>query len=118
MQTQLPNFTRLSESLSGNEKPTLCGQFKLAPDCVYLQGHFPSAPILPGVAQLEWVIQLAAEYWSTPTSIQRVEVLKFNDMILPDATVELLIERKREDCITFKYSDGDKALSSGRLVFN
>ncbi len=74
-------------------------------------------PILPGVAQMDWVIQLAGQHWSTPTSIQRIEVLKFNDMILPGATVDLLIERKRDDCITFKYSDGDKALSSGRLVF-
>ncbi|MAO68943.1 MULTISPECIES: hydroxymyristoyl-ACP dehydratase [Idiomarina] len=118
MQTQLPKFIRFSESAGENEKPALYGQFQLEADCIYLQGHFPSAPILPGVAQLDWVVQLAAEHWSTPTSIQRIEVLKFNDMILPGATVDLFIERKREDCVTFKYSDGDKALSSGRLVFN
>ncbi|WP_417438698.1 hydroxymyristoyl-ACP dehydratase [Idiomarina sp.] len=118
MQTQLPDFISFSEGLSDKEKPLLCGRFMLAADCIYLQGHFPSTPILPGVAQMDWVIQLAGQHWSTPTSIQRIEVLKFNDMILPGATVDLVIERKREDCVTFKYSDGDKALSSGRLVFN
>ncbi|RUO69544.1 hydroxymyristoyl-ACP dehydratase [Idiomarina ramblicola] len=118
MQTQLPKFIHFSESMSENDKPRLCGQFRLESNCIYLQGHFPSAPILPGVAQLDWVVELAAQYWSTPTSIQRIEVLKFNDMILPEATVDLFIERKREDCVTFKYSDGNKALSSGRLVFN
>jgi len=118
MQTQLPQFIRFSQNVSDNDKPVLFGQFRLDPNCIYLQGHFPSAPILPGVTQLDWVVQLAAQHWSTPTSIQRIEVLKFNDMILPDSTVDLMIERKREDCVIFKYSDGDKALSSGRLVFN
>lgn len=118
MQTQLPQFTHFCEGISENDKPLLCGQFRLESDCIYLKGHFPSAPILPGVAQLDWVVELAAQHWSTPTSIQRIEVLKFNDMILPDTTVDLLIERKREDCITFKYFNGDKALSSGRLVIN
>ncbi|MDV6316400.1 hydroxymyristoyl-ACP dehydratase [Idiomarina sp. HP20-50] len=118
MQIHLPDFSQLCESRNENDKPVLKGLFTLASDCVYLQGHFPSAPILPGVAQLEWVVQLAARYWSTPTSIQRIEVLKFNDMILPNATVSLLIERKRDDCLIFKYTDGDKALSSGRLVIN
>lgn len=118
MQTHLPNFIQFSDSIGDNGKSVLRGQFKLSSDCVYLQGHFPSAPILPGVAQLEWVVQLAAQYWSTPTSIQRIEVLKFNDMILPNATVNLAIERKRDDCLIFKYTSGDKALSSGRLVIN
>ncbi|ATZ73112.1 hydroxymyristoyl-ACP dehydratase [Idiomarina sp. X4] len=117
MKTQLPEFLSLNERANDADKPEIVGQFRLSEDCIYLQGHFPSAPILPGVTQLDWVVQLASQYWSTPVSIQRVEVLKFNDMILPGAEVDLVIQRKREDCITFSYKKGDQALSSGRLVF-
>ena len=117
MKTQLPEFLSLNEQVSDADKPEIVGQFRLNEDCIYLQGHFPSAPILPGVTQLDWVVQLASQYWSTPVSIQRVEVLKFNDMILPGAEGDLVIQRKREDCITFSYKKGDTALSSGRLVF-
>lgn len=115
MKTQLPDFNQLTD-VSG-DKPEIVAHFRLSSDCVYLKGHFPSAPILPGVAQLDWVVQLAAQHWSTPETVQRVEVLKFNDMILPGTEVELVVTRKRENCITFSYKCGDTALSSGRLVF-
>lgn len=115
MNTQLPDFNRLTE-VEG-DTPEIVAHFRLSRDCLYLQGHFPSAPILPGVTQLDWVVQLAAQHWSTPETVQRVEVLKFNDMILPGNDVDLVVTRKREDCITFTYKRDDTALSSGRLVF-
>lgn len=117
MKTQLPEFSSLSERVNDADNAEIVGCFRLREDCIYLQGHFPSAPILPGVTQLDWVVQLASQHWSTPVSIQRVEVLKFNDMILPGTDVDLVIQRKRKDCITFNYKKGDTALSSGRLVF-
>lgn len=117
MKTQLPEFVSLIERVSATDTKEIAGHFRLSEDCIYLQGHFPSAPILPGLVQLDWVVHLASKYWSTPVSIHRVEVLKFNDMILPGAEVDLVIQRKREDCITFSYKKGDTALSSGRLVF-
>lgn len=115
MNTQLPDFNQLTEVTGDTAE--IVARFCLSSDCVYLKGHFPSAPILPGVAQLDWVIQLAAQHWSTPETVQCVEVLKFNDMILPGTEVNLVVTRKREDCITFTYKRGDAALSSGRLVF-
>ncbi|RUO53660.1 hydroxymyristoyl-ACP dehydratase [Pseudidiomarina homiensis] len=117
MNVTYPDFTELTEFQDTNGRPHLVAHFTLAPDCLYLQGHFPEAPLLPGVTQLDWAIQLAADHWQTPRTVQQIEVLKFNDMILPKADVTLSLEWKRADCVVFRYHHNDQAYSSGRLIF-
>ncbi|RUO48103.1 hydroxymyristoyl-ACP dehydratase [Pseudidiomarina aquimaris] len=118
MTVHYPEFTQLSESIDESGRRHLRAQFAVTPDCLYLQGHFPEAPLLPGVTQLDWAIQLAADHWQTPRTVRTIEVLKFNDMILPKAEVTLTLEWKRDDCVVFRYQHNDKAYSSGRLIFN
>jgi 3-hydroxymyristoyl/3-hydroxydecanoyl-(acyl carrier protein) dehydratase len=117
MKVTYPDFTEFSESLDDHGRPHLHARFTLAEDCIYLQGHFPQAPLLPGVTQLDWAIQLAADHWHTPRSVRKIEVLKFNDMILPKADVTLSLEWKRDNCVIFRYRHNDQAYSSGRLIF-
>lgn len=117
MNPNFPDFSSHESAVTAEGHPLLKVEFSLSPDCIYLQGHFPEAPILPGVTQLDWAIQLAAEQWGTAPSVRHVEVLKFNDMILPEAKVTLTLERKREDCVLFRYSAGERAFSSGRLIY-
>lgn len=50
-------------------------------------GHFPQAPILPGVAQLHWIILLARECFEVPTHFVRMEVLKFVHPVQPGTTL-------------------------------
>lgn len=117
MNAQLPELTQVVHETNSEQRPVLHAQFTLAATTIYLQGHFPNAPLLPGVTQLDWAIQLAADHWQTPRSVSTIEVLKFNDMLLPTAEVTLTLEYKRDDCVVFRYRCGEKALSSGRLVF-
>lgn len=113
-----PQFEQIIKSETEDGHALLQFIFSMAEDSIYLQGHFPEAPILPGVTQLDWAIQLAAEHWGTNTSVQTIEVLKFNDMILPKAQVTLTLERKRENCVIFKFSHADSSFSSGRLIYS
>ncbi|EKE83416.1 thioester dehydrase [Idiomarina xiamenensis] len=85
----------------------------------YFQGHFPQQAILPGVVQLHWVAQLVAEFWQLACSLGRVEVLKFQHIILPDSEVTLRIEQQATDSISFRYfteqADTQQVYASGRL---
>lgn len=46
-------------------------------------GHFPGAPILPGVAQVDWALALGRECFHLPTHFLRLEALKFVRPVLP-----------------------------------
>ncbi|MGQ4277280.1 hydroxymyristoyl-ACP dehydratase [Pseudidiomarina sp. E22-M8] len=117
MNANFPEFSKHESAVTAEGHALLKVEFELSPDCIYLQGHFPEAPILPGVTQLDWAIQVAAKQWGTAPSVRQIEVLKFNDMILPNAKVTLTLERKRQDCVLFRYSAGHRAFSSGRLIY-
>lgn len=62
-------------------------------------GHFPGHPILPGVAQLDWVMLLAREWLPLPPAGQAtgqadfagIDNLKFQQVISPGMTVELTL---------------------------
>ncbi len=51
------------------------------------EGHFPQAPILPGVAQLHWAITLARDCFDVPARFVRMDVLKFMRPVLPGTTL-------------------------------
>lgn len=51
------------------------------------EGHFPQAPILPGVAQLHWAITLARDCFEVPEHFVRMDVLKFMRPVQPGTTL-------------------------------
>lgn len=92
-------------------------------------GHFDAAPILPGVAQLDWAIQLAQQSFSIPDHFVRLEALKFMRPVLPGTELILDLSFKVQDAkeavcsITFTWSSVDQesgepiAHSSGRALW-
>ncbi|KAA3652202.1 MAG: hypothetical protein DWQ11_12380 [Proteobacteria bacterium] len=86
---------------------------------VHFQGHFPGTPILPGVAQVDWAIRFAQQYFSPAGSCERIEALKFNDRVLPGETLELRLDWSADKAtLRFAYTADGQAKSSGKVVFN
>ncbi|QUM85765.1 MULTISPECIES: hypothetical protein [unclassified Moritella] len=92
-------------------------------DLDYFKGHFDQAPILAGVVQLHWAVEYAKQYLSMGTAdVMNIQVLKFQEMILPGQDVVLTLTKKSAEKVLFSYqsttSNGDiKSHSSGRLIF-
>ena len=67
----------------------------LPPDLFWFKGHFPELPVLPGIAQTNWVIEwtLAQEEALTGRHIDfaGIEVVKFQKPLQSDQTVKLLM---------------------------
>jgi len=92
-------------------------------DLDYFKGHFDQAPILAGVVQLHWAAEFAQQYLDiAPTDVMDIQVLKFQEMILPGHEVVLTLTKKSAEKVLFSYqstmANGEvKSHSSGRLIF-
>jgi 3-hydroxymyristoyl/3-hydroxydecanoyl-(acyl carrier protein) dehydratase len=80
------------------------------------KGHFDSAPIIPGVEQLRWVLIFSQQIFGLEQEpeVIRVDALKFQNVIQPGYQVSLELQQK-EGRIDFVYSSSGLRHSSGRV---
>ncbi|RZJ61383.1 MAG: acyl-CoA synthetase [Acidovorax sp.] len=82
-----------------------------------LDGHFPGAPIVPGVAQLHWVVTLGTQAFGIPAAFLRGEVVKFQQPIVPGDRVEVQLQWNPEKgSLQFALTSARGVHASGRLV--
>lgn len=87
----------------------------IVPEIIYFSGHFPNAPVLPGVVQLEWVMHFASNYLEiNKTNFIHIEQMKFSKAITPGVKLflHLTLEKK---VLKFKYYNEDAIYSIGKL---
>lgn len=90
-------------------------------DLHWLKGHFPSQPVLAGVVQTDWACNIALRLFHLDQAPQRIDNLKFQNVVLPPQTLKLeLVRTASTNSIHFRYSDPDvpgHSFSEGKLVF-
>lgn len=87
----------------------------------WLEGHFPQQPLVAGVVQTHWAACLAQALFPVGDAFMRVDNLKFQQVILPEQPVELVLEHlpaAEQQAVKFCYSHNDLIFSEGKLVFN
>ncbi|RDD81860.1 acyl-CoA synthetase [Dyella tabacisoli] len=91
----------------------------IPPELIYFAGHFPGAPVLPGVVQIGWALELAATRLGTPKACRNMEALKFQHLLRPGDRADLTL---RADAargkLHFAYRFGAHLYSSGRLLLS
>jgi len=86
-------------------------------DLEYFDGHFPGAPVLPGVVQIKWALELARRYLGVGGTFAGVEALKFQHVLGPGAQTRLELEHVPEaGKLRFTFRDDARIHSSGRLL--
>ena len=84
----------------------------------YLRGHFPEAPILPGVVQVHWAILLARGCLSLKPTFLGIEALKFHHVIKPETSLSVALEYSEANGkLHFSYSSELGRHSQGRVLF-
>ncbi|MDR2851828.1 MAG: AMP-binding protein [Burkholderiaceae bacterium] len=82
-------------------------------------GHFPQAPVLPGVAQTDWAIHYAREVFALPVRLLRLEALKFQRIAHPGQTLRLCMQwNGAQATLSFRYASPSGVHASGRAVFS
>ncbi|ABV34934.1 thioester dehydrase family protein [Shewanella sediminis HAW-EB3] len=86
-------------------------------DLPFFDGHFPEQAVLPGVTQLDWAIRMGCEYFNYPADVATLEVLKFQQLMLPNSEVSLKISQNSSKTkLLFSYFDDEKRFASGRIL--
>jgi len=92
-------------------------QLAVPPDLAYFSGHFPDAPVLPGVVQVDWALSLGQQLLKLPGKFAGMEVLKFQQLVRPGDQVQLHLrfdpERRK---LYFAYRNDSATCSSGRIL--
>lgn len=93
---------------------------RVEPDLFWFRGHFPGQPILPGVAQTDWVMHYGVKLLAPGKQFSAIENIKFQQPILPGSTLRLTLSWQGEkNRLLFDYDiiDGEQALraSSGKI---
>ncbi len=129
--TDLPAIDRLLEAPRPACATTLAehehdGVWKLTLtlplELLCFDGHFPQAPVLPGVMQIAWALALAAPRLGTSSRCRDMKGLKFQRLLHPGDRVELHLHVDHKatatggDMLHFSYRLGDVHCSSGRLL--
>lgn len=109
---------KLPEVLSQTEDD---GQWTLTlgipPDLAFFSGHFPKTPVLPGVVQVDWALNLGQQLLVLPPRFAGMEVLKFQQLVRPGDQLELTLRFDPERSkLHFAYRNANAACSSGRIV--
>ncbi|WP_373085003.1 hydroxymyristoyl-ACP dehydratase [Sneathiella sp.] len=78
------------------------------------RGHFPGDPILPGVAQLDWVGRFARTYFGYQGGFTKLGQLKFSRLIKAETELLLCLELMPDkNRLIFTYSEDGTVCSSG-----
>jgi len=86
-------------------------------DLAHFTGHFQTTPILPGVVQVDWAIELAQRCLDLPPRFAGMEVLKFQRLVRPGDPITLTLRFDSERSkLHFAYRNGDLPCSSGRIL--
>ena len=88
----------------------------LDPELSWFQGHFPQAPLLPGVVQIHLAIHYAEQVLGIEGAFAGMEMVKFQQPLRPGDLVTLqLLWQPVTGKLHFTYLLGDEAASSGRI---
>jgi acyl-coenzyme A synthetase/AMP-(fatty) acid ligase/3-hydroxymyristoyl/3-hydroxydecanoyl-(acyl carrier protein) dehydratase len=92
-------------------------QLAVPPDLAYFSGHFPQAPVLPGVVQVEWALNLGQQLMNLPAKFAGMEVLKFQQLVRPGDEVQLHLRfDPSRSKLYFAYRNETATCSSGRVL--
>ena len=100
------------------EMPRASYELAVPDKLYYLQGHFPGKPILAGVVQLHWAVQLARTVFASLDNFKGIEALKFHRIIEPHTPLTLVLEQSETTGkLHFSFSSDLGMHSQGRLLF-
>jgi len=110
-----------SPLVTGLQRLGACGlgcNVRVPYDLAIFGGHFPAIPILPGVVQVDWAVNLARTHLQVGGRFKGITATKFRRLVQPGMNLALTLEHRPESReLRFEYLLGDALASTGRVLF-
>lgn len=86
-------------------------------DLRYFSGHFADFPLVAGVVQLQWAMDLARQFAWGQAVVLQMENVKYQQFIRPNDVVDLTLQWDADKGkVSFRLMVDGRACSSGRAV--
>ena len=86
-------------------------------DLVFFKGHFPQFPLVPGVIEVQWVIDKITEFFAEEKNILRIDNLKFQKFLRPNDELELMLKwNKEKSRMEFQLKTDNETCGKGLVV--
>lgn len=86
----------------------------------HFKGHFPQFALLPGVAQIEYVVRESHRYLKTPLTVIEGKNIKFMQMIRPNQVLDMQLEfipsKNALNFVLHEPSQPEKRFAIGTLI--
>ena len=89
---------------------------RIPADSPWFDGHFPEAPVLPGVAQLGMIHDLLCRMLDRTLPVAQVSRVRFKQMIRPDQALILTVKTGDEGSNRSFSISGDEGLICSGLI--
>lgn len=84
----------------------------------WFDGHFPQQPVLAGIVQTHWAVELGKFLFPLGDKFVRIDNLKFQTVVLPGQQLTLLLEHlPNSGAFKFRYVQDELNFSEGKCVF-
>lgn len=87
-------------------------RFTIAADHPSLPGHFPGAPVVPGVVVLDSVLEAFALWKQRGVRVTGLRQVKFHAPLLPNESADAVLELEG-DVLSFRVSRGEQPVAQG-----
>ena len=100
---------------AGKASATLLATAELAA----FEGHFPQAPILPGVVMIDWAVRLGRDAFGVSGDLHCMEALKFQQLVRPGMLLTAELDwaplEAGAGLLGFRFTSAQGVHASGRL---
>jgi len=108
---RIPEFRVLQQ-----EAARCVAELWVSPTAPFFNGHFPNQPILPGVAQIEWLVWLARELMGVDAGFAGLDAAKFRRVILPGGRLRVtLVNDVTRHSTSYQIDCAEQLCASGRI---
>jgi acyl-coenzyme A synthetase/AMP-(fatty) acid ligase/3-hydroxymyristoyl/3-hydroxydecanoyl-(acyl carrier protein) dehydratase len=84
-------------------------------DLVCFSGHFPREPVVPGVLQLDWAMEMVAQHLGHIPRATEIESLKLTSPLRPGQRFRIRIRITSDAIVEFKVWSKEATYSTGRV---
>lgn len=108
----------LSASELTMDKTKLNTSVTVGKDAPWFSGHFPENPILPGVAQLNLVVDLICRCTKKKLRLAGLSRIKFRKIVTPGELLDIRVNCvKTNEQYSFQITSGSDDVCSGKVFF-